>query len=506
MKNFNIFICVSITVFLVALIVQLGIASEDINPEKQMYTASYVKEELTSHEWTLKEIVQTKNDTATNLTLFMLPCEKDNVLDFEINGTYQITEGEKLCKASDNKIKGKGEWSFEEADQTITDTYNEGLPIEKKVLELTSGMLKVQYEGEGRRITTLTYFSEIGLKDESLSDIVVDNSDYATNIALAPREILMESKRYIMVSRRDFEKGQPLSVDDKDGLLKKVIVYPFTNSINKAIVREDERNNMLIEQAKKVGLNYIITGNILKANVNTNADNTYSGHVKYTVSILDVESGEEIKRETYEHPKKEKKQSPIPNFPGILEIVDGVGLPFIYFGKRNRMWKRYYDYYFITKTADAVGDGLDVVFAEGNDTERKRHYESSRAVMQAIAQTTEDLDKYIKENIPLTIAVNKIETNKKGKFAGLIIEAGSNINMQEKETLNVVRIEENTLSNGKVVKSMHHIGKVKVASVNGIYLSTCKPGMSSKNKIEDAMNQNPEEIFVQTTYNKADKQ
>lgn len=463
--------------------------------------AAYVKKELTAHQWVLAEIVQTKNDTATNLTLFMLPCEKDNVLDYETNGTYNISEGEKKCNSSDGKVKGQGTWEYEESDQALMDSYAGGRRIEKKVLELSPGMLKVQYESEGRRITTLTYFSEIGMKDEGLRDLVVDNSDNFKNVMLVPREAMYEARRYLVIGRRDFDRGVPVTVDDKGGVLKKVAVYPFMSSTDQnTTTDEGSRNKALIAQGKKVGLDYIITGNILKASADVAPDNKYQGHVKYFVTILDVKAGLEKKTKLFEYSEKAKEEKAKQN-EKALKILGGVAgaassMSWYYGGWRRGYWNSYYGYYFYPHSTALAVHGLSAAFSNGNNEERQRYYQSSLAVMDALNHTSKDLSEFVIENIPLSLKIARVDDEKKGKIT---VEGGTNINLQEGEKLKLVRVRETPMSDGTKEIETIEVAELTVEAVNGARLSACKPAFGQASKISKALKENPEELFVHTT-------
>lgn len=469
-----------------------------VNPHKP-YSAAWVKQELTTHQWTLVEIVQTKNDTATNLTLFMLPCEKDNYLDFEVNGTYQIYEGQSTCANSDGKVKGKGTWEYEETDKTLYDSYSGGRRIEKKVLEISPNMLKVQYETEGRKITTLTYFSEVGVKDEGLKDMIVDNSDNSKNIIQASREVLQETRRYIVVGRRDFDKGMPITIDDKGGILKKVAVYPFMNSTDANITTDEtQRHKSLLSQGAKVGVDYIITGNIIKASADATPDGKYQGNVKYTVTILDVKAGQEKITKTFSYSEKEKEEQRKKDAVLIGVLAGTVGRGYWgYYGWRRGYWDYYYGYYFYSSATNyLIADGLNSAFNNGYSDERKRYYQSSLAVVDAVNNTAEDLSKFIVEHIPLSFKVLRVDDEKKGK---LTVEAGSNANLQEGETLKLVRIRETVLSDGSKEIETKEVAKMVVESVNSARLSSLKPTWGEASKITKALKENPGELFVQTT-------
>lgn len=505
MKQFNILYRSVLFIAFAAMLVATGF---NVTKPTKALTAAYVKKLLTNNQWTLAEIVQAKGDSSVNLTLFMLPCEKDNLLHYQANGTYQILEGEKKCTNSTEKVKGSGTWEFEDSEQVIIDSYMGGRRIEKKIIELNPDMYKVQYESEGRTITTLTYFSETGLKNEALTnDVIVDNSDHSKNIAASPREALVQAHRYVVVGRRDFEKGQMLNLDDKKGLLKKVIVYPFMNSTDPNMtVQENERNIALINQGKKVGIDYIITGNIIKATSDVDKNNRYMGHVKYAVSILDIKSGEEKIRKTFEYSQREAEVKAAKSEQQMRTVIGVMGAASVmrssyyygYYGRYQYGWNSYYNYYFVANTANVAAYGLSSAFADGMAAERNHYYQSSLAVMDAIAHTTEDVAEFVIQNLPLTIKINDVARSAKGKIENLTIEAGSNVNLQEKETLQAVKIETITMSDGTVTEKATPIAKLKVKTVN-TRLSVVEPSMYDIKKLEKALEESPDKIFVWTT-------
>ncbi|MEO0777516.1 MAG: hypothetical protein AAF146_13185, partial [Bacteroidota bacterium] len=376
-----------------------------LNAPSDRPSKAYVEEILTTHNWTLREIVQTKNDTAVNLTLFMLPREKDNILDYAVGGTYQISEGEQQCDGSTESIKGTGTWEFDNSGKVIIDSYNGGRAISKQILELSPEMLKVEYEGEGSKITTLTYFSELSLEDNGMNTLVEDNSNHSQNIAQIPREIMLKSRRYIVVGLDDFKAGIKQEMDDKGGLLKKIVIYPFIDLTDpNTTVPVEERNISLMEQAKDIDIDYIVTGRVIKADADQNKMGEPCGHIKYDVSVLDVNAGEEMRHKSFEFSKleQEKKEEKSSKVLGKIVTIVGAGLLNTWsYGN----WDNYYSRYFSARENQLATDNLNAIFSSGNDSERVLHYKSSIAVMEAIDQTTQDLNKFILEYIPLSIPV-----------------------------------------------------------------------------------------------------
>ena len=468
------------------------------------FEAASVLDELTSHQWTLREIVQTKNDTATNLTLFLLPCEKDNQLSYYENGNYEITEGEARCKSTDDNVKGTGTWEYDANDNIIIDQYQEGRPIEKRILEINSGMMKVEYEGEGRAITTLTYFSEIGQQDEALQETIEDNSDHFGNITRVPREVMIEARRYAIIGRRDFDAGKVVTIDDRNGLVHRVVVFPFMDSTDPSTtVNEAERNSQLIAQALKSEIDYVITGNVFKA-IARPTGNGKEGHVKYSVSILDVNKGEEIAQRNLEYPKNggetNKNRSNLMNKIAAGAAVAGSSLRTFsylnwYAGRRNN-WYRFYRGYFAANSVRNTANDFSAYFSE-TDQDRNTYFEENLAIMESLEKTAEDLGKFVLENLPVTIPVNDLAKNKRGRVNGLVIEAGNNISVKVGEKMNIVRINRVTFSDGSEEVSKEQLGEIKISEVNGTRLSTGQITSGLK-VVQQALEDHRDQVFVQT--------
>ena len=458
---------------------------------------------LTSHQWTLVEIQQTKDDTTSNMTLFLMPCEKDNFIDYHTGGTYKIFEGEKKCKPSDNDIKGEGTWTFYEQDGVILDSYSGGREVEKEVLYIDDNRLVMEFDAEGGWTSKLTYFSELGLKDDALSEEVEDNSNQSFNISKAIRQNLIGAGRYVLIGRKDFEKGKKLDIDDKGGLFRSVIVYPLIDAtdINET-VNETERNEGLMEHATKVGVQYIVTGKIIQTEAKKDASGHYLGAIQYSVNILDTETGNVVAKKIFavdkkeEMEKKEKGRKWLNR--GVSALALGAGAAT--FSRTRGFWGNYYGYYFAEHSARNTKRTMDIVFANSVDNdERESYYQSSIAVMEAIYETEADLETFVEENIPIVIVINEIE-EKKGKAKSLRIEAGGNINLQENEKLTVEKFEMIEMSNGSKVKDRELLVDIKVESIDNNYLSTCKVIKGAK-EIYDEWQSNPEKVKVFTTGN-----
>lgn len=455
---------------------------------------------LMEHQWTLVELKQTKNDTTSNMTLFLMPCEKDNYIEYENGGNYHIFEGKEKCKSSDDNIKGEGTWEFVDQDGIILDSYLGGREVEKKVLDLDNERLVVAFESEGDYLTTLTYYSEIALQDEALVTEIDDNSNHSNNITQTIRGGLLGAGRYVLIGRRDFEKGVPLEIDDREGMFKSVMVYPFANASNEDLTfNETERNKTLLEQAAKTGSQYVVTGNLIQAEARPNGTGNYLAIIKYNVAILDANTGNvrASKMISIDKFKEDKKKAKTRKWlkRGITAVALTAGVAT--FATSKRYWGRYFGLYWGLGATYATKRTMDMVFDDSVDkTQREKYYKSSEAIMEALWDTEDELNGFVEENLPLAIVINEIEG--KGAKARMIIEAGSNVNLMENERLLVATYSTRTLSTGKVIETINELGEVKVESVNGHYSAECKIVKGAKD-IMAAYKDKPEDVKVITT-------
>jgi|GEM_PF-6594186 len=368
------------------------------------FTYAEVKSELINHQWTLAQVNETSHDTVTNVTIMLMPCEKDNILKYDANNTYQIIEGVVKCNPSDDNIKGQGSWEYNENDSSIADRYAGGREVEKKIIELNDGLFKVQYEGEGKKIITLTYLSETGTKDETKKEQVVDNSDPASVIMQLVRENLLAENNYSLIGLTGFrnETVQPV---ENNSPVKKIAVIPLADLTNaNETVNVSQRNSELIEQGKKSGTDYIVTGTLIRAVTQTGNDGKPYGEIKYSINVLDVNKGKERARDDFEYPDKKKVNGSIflnkvGKTAGIVGVV-GVGAVLVSaLGKQSAVLGSLFALYFVSRAVSVSNNSYGSVFSNVNSEERKKHYESSMSLVQAIDKTEPDLKKFLKRQI-----------------------------------------------------------------------------------------------------------
>lgn len=461
------------------------------------------KDVIVNHKWTLVELKQVKVDSAVNMSIFLMPCEKDNFVDYHQEGIYRIHEGAKKCQISDSDIKGEGEWTYYEQDGVIMDSYSGGREVEKEVLYLDDTRMVLEFNSQGGWRSKLTYFSELGFEDEDLEETIEDNTDHTYNISSLIRNDLASAGRYVLVGRKDFEQGAELKIDDRDGVFRSVNVYPLIDLTDEnTLDSETERNESLAAQGAKTGVDYVITGRIMQTEAREGSDGNYLAQVKYAIVILDTETGEPIAQQTFgvdQVKEAEKKKDQIKLFEtiGTVAVLGSYARGLSY---SSRYWNGYYGYYFANSSAYRTRRTMDVIFSSTIDSqEREAYYKKNEVILQALYETEEDLISFVRDNVPVLVSINDIEEHR-GRAKTVFIEAGGNINLQEGEVLKVGTYDTRELSNGKVIKSVKEMGKLKVVSVDHPYLSTCSIiGVGSAKKILTAWKEQPENIKVFTT-------
>jgi hypothetical protein len=464
------------------------------------YRKARIDSILIMHQWTLVEITQNKDDTLTNMTLLMMPCEKDNFLVFSNNGTYQIMEGTTKCNISDDNIKGKGTWEYDSQDMALIERYGSGSKIAKKILAISDEILRIQYLGEGKRIFTLTYFSEQGKRNDQNKDFAIDNSDPSQNIVNAIKEYLLSTNHYTLIGKKEFDSSRPPLVGDRDTVIPTVTIIPFIDQ--KSIVKRKERNEELIAQAKKSGVDYVITGFLYEAGVGRNS-NGFEGLVKFQVDILDIARNQESSRILNNREVSDVKDDNTKKKKGILRRVVDIAVEVvrsvpIIFSKQLLAYDNLYKYYFWSNVATGsakTASQVSNVFSQVNEQKRKRNYDSTIALTKAVAEATNDLQEFIAEKTALKIRINRIDGS--GNKAIVVIEAGDNVRLTENEILKVVKIK-TTQVGGTTIVETEELGEMKVTKIAADILAYCSI-VAGRSKITEAYNKLRAEIFAITT-------
>lgn len=360
--------------------------------------------ELTKHEWTIAEYKETINDTPRNVTLAMAPCEKGQILKYEPDNTYRITEGVNKC-ASGQDIKAQGKWNYAEADNEISEQFSGGGTIYKKILSLDEGLLKIQYEGEAKKIITITYLSELGKKDEAKKDQFTDNSDPVSIITQMMRENINEQGKYVLVSLNDFMKG----VAGASGPSKRVVVVPLTDMTdpNKTVDFNDITNK-LFAQGKAANIDYILTGKLISLKRERTSDDKAYARIKYNIIVLGMKKEKEVKNETFAFPEEAKQEKVNVLLKGLNKALQYAPLiPYVpyYYGpgyywagnSSSALSGLYYGGQYARQAASNYTGAYSVYSNNVSESQRKAYVESSLSVIQAIESTQPGQKKFLEK-------------------------------------------------------------------------------------------------------------
>ncbi|MBS1732805.1 MAG: hypothetical protein JST02_05870 [Bacteroidetes bacterium] len=378
------------------------------NPAKTNNSPRVAIEELTRHQWTIAEYKETIFDTVRNLTLAMMPCDRDQELKYENDKTYKIVD---KC-GSVQQVKGQGKWNYNEGDNTISEKFSSGGTIYKKILSLDQGMLRIEFEGEAKKKITITYLSEVGKQDDSKADQYVDNSDPASIIMQMIRDEIAGMDKYMIVSLSDFVNGV-----DVPGMSKKVVITPLVNLSDRNKIKNYDPKGAemkLVEMGKKANVDYIITGVIASLERGVGPDKKPLARIKYSVKVLNVKKGKVIRDDDFAFPgesKSEKSARVWGNVVGAIANAHaytpytpyyGYGYGYYWAGNSSRSLSNlYYSGYAARSAARSAGNAYynySVFSRAVNADERNSYVASSLSVMESIEMTQEDLHKFLEKS------------------------------------------------------------------------------------------------------------
>jgi hypothetical protein len=454
-----------------------------------------VESVLIAHQWTLVEALQTFDNAITDMTLLMMPCEKDNFVVYSKDGIYQVMEGVIKCNSSDNSIKVNGTWQFDASDTMLIERYGSGSKIAKKILVISNEVLKIQYVGEGKKIITLMYLSENGIKKDENKELITEEKEPAKKLMELIRDYISSTNHYVLADRKDLEAGKTLTFEDEGGAMPVVALVPFANAGTST--RRADRNSTLMASAKKAGVDYVITGWVDKAEAVSSMQGNFEGRVDFYVDVLNVSSEQVQSKYMSSQEVKPKKNKGI-NLGSITKAIANVsnslGLSAVFFGQYQRL-NQLYDYYFISSAVAATTYEAENIFGQVNKEQRKRNYDSTTTLINAAMEAAEELPEFISSQCQLIIKINRIEGS--GKKATVVIEAGNNIRLKENELHKIVKVFSTSIGN-KTVPEFRELGEVKVTKVVADVLSYCVVVKKGK-EFEEAMSKTPGEVMIITT-------
>lgn len=462
-----------------------------IGSGKHKFKKDNIDSVLVAHQWTLVQVTQTAKDTLTDITLLLMPCEKDNYIVYSAGGTYQVLEGLAKCNSGDNNIKVQGTWEYDPLDTLLLERYGSGSKIAKKIIDVSDDVLQIQYMGEGRRLITLTYLSEYGLKKEAGKDLVDNSSDPSQKIMTAIREYLNATDHYNIVTPKELANSSKFMPAQKESI-PVVGLLPFLADDKNP---DTARFQSLIALAKKHGLDYVVVAQMRYLTSERN-DAAFKSVAKFDVHILDINSGTVQTKNFNTEDKAEKKSNSWLKALGAAEKILGAGTV-ISILSRQRL-DNIYKLYFLSNAFSAANYEATAIFGSVNQKERQRNYDSVTSVQTAIAGAMDEVEQFVSEKAPLKIKINRIEGS--GKKMVIVIEAGNNIRLKEGEVLKVVKIR-NTYSAGKSVVEYAEVGELKITKVADNVLSYCI-ATDQRDDIKESFKNFPAETLVFTTKQK----
>jgi len=186
---------------------------------------------------------------------------------------------------------------------------------------------------------------------------------------------------------------------------------------------ENFMDGLVVEQGKKMGAQYIITGNLKSASAeetyttDSNGRRTLSGYIgrlSYSIKIIDVVTGEILATE-------------------LMGNSSGTAL-----------WI------------------LNISYGTQEE-----------AISKAIQEADRDMQRILDKYFPVTMKIFEITEEKKGVARKLVVTGGSDSGLKIGQDLRVVEVTKVEL-NGKMVDRNRIVGMLTIASVDDANFSTCK--------------------------------
>ncbi|MEH0156022.1 CsgG/HfaB family protein [Limibacter armeniacum] len=206
-------------------------------------------------------------------------------------------------------------------------------------------------------------------------------------------------------------------------------------------------DGLVVEQGKKLGAQYIITGNLSSASADPQyryeryRNRTrkvlagYNAHVSFTMKVIDVETGEILGSDVFDN-------------------------------RSGGYW---------------VFDGL---------------YQSPEAaITAALKNARPHTIRFVDQHFPLDMKIFEIAQQKRGYAKEIVVTGGRNNGLKVGQWLKVVHVSRVNLE-GKFVKRSKPLGWAQVVSVDDEYFSTCKVKRDGGDKIFELFHNDPENVRV----------
>ncbi|GAB4332227.1 MAG: hypothetical protein OHK0038_07740 [Flammeovirgaceae bacterium] len=247
--------------------------------------------------------------------------------------------------------------------------------------------------------------------------------EIATQLTQIVEDVFVKSSRFRVVDRNNFDK-----------------IYTEEN-LQKG---EGFLDGLVVEQGKKLGAEFIITGNILRANAEPKFSTDihgrermigYTGNIETSIKVIEVETGE-IKLTEHFHTR----------------------------GVNNYYW---------------------------NMTSANRE----DAIHEALEQISQQVYQFIDANFPLTLKIYELEAHKKGFARHIVITGGFQKGLKIGQNLKIVEIQKIAID-GQVVERKKALGWATVVSVDDAHFSTCRVQRGGAEAVLERFQANPTNIYV----------
>jgi hypothetical protein len=267
---------------------------------------------------------------------------------------------------------------------------------------------------EQKRVLAVMNFSSNGTNS---------SQEFATQLTQIVEDVFVKSNRFRVVDRNNFD-----------------ILYTEEN-LQKG---EGFLDGLVVEQGKKLGAEFIITGNLLKANAEPKFSTDmngrermigYIGNIETSIKVIEVETGE-IKSTEHFNTR----------------------------GMSTNYW---------------------------NLTSGSRE----DAIHQALEQISQQVYQFIDANFPLTLKIYELEAHKKGYAKYIVITGGFQKGLQIGQNLKIVEIQKVPVD-GQIVERKKMLGWATIVSVDDANFSTCRVQRTGAEAILERFQANPTGIYV----------
>jgi hypothetical protein len=267
---------------------------------------------------------------------------------------------------------------------------------------------------EQKRVIAVMNFSSNGTNS---------SQEFATQLTQIVEDAFVKSNRFRVVDRNNFD-----------------VLYTEEN-LQKG---EGFLDGLVVEQGKKLGAEFIITGNLLKANAEPKFSTDmngrermigYLGNIETSIKVIEVETGE------------------------------------------------------IKSTENFNTRGMSANFWNMTSGSRED------AIQQALEQISQQVYQFIDANFPLTLKIYELEAHKKGFAKYVVVTGGFQKGLQIGQNLKIVEIQKVPVD-GQIVERKKMLGWATIVSVDDANFSTCRVQRTGAEAVLERFQVNPTGIYV----------